>query len=57
YSGCPARDMLVNDVECAAETASGIDDAEVRLKYSPEWNVNMVTEQGRSALRDFGLSV
>lgn len=57
YSGCPARDMLLNDVECATETASGVDDAEVRLKYSPEWNVNMVTDQGRSALRDFGLSV
>jgi metal-sulfur cluster biosynthetic enzyme len=57
YSGCPARDMLTNDVRCAAETAAGVDEAEVRLRYSPEWNVNMVTEQGREDLREFGLSV
>jgi metal-sulfur cluster biosynthetic enzyme len=57
YSGCPARDMLLNDVKCAAETVPEIIEADVRLKYSPEWNVNMVTEQGREALRDFGLSV
>ena len=56
YSGCPAREMLLNDVYCAA-LAAGVDDAEVTLRYSPNWNVNMVTEQGREALREFGLSV
>ena len=57
YSGCPARDILTNDVRCAAETADGIDECAVRLRYSPEWNVNMVTPEGREALREFGLSV
>lgn len=57
YSGCPARDMLTNDVRCAAETAPGVDEAEVRLRYSPEWTVAMVTDAGREALREFGLSV
>lgn len=57
YTGCPARDMLMNDVKCAAETAPGVDEAEVKLRYSPGWNVNMVTEQGRADLREFGLSV
>lgn len=57
YSGCPARDILTNDVRCAAETAAGIESCEVRLRYSPEWTVNMVTERGREALREFGLSV
>lgn len=56
YSGCPAREMLLNDVHCAA-LASGTDDAEVKLRYSPNWNVNMVTERGREALREFGLGV
>jgi metal-sulfur cluster biosynthetic enzyme len=56
YSGCPAREMLTNDVRCAA-LAVGVDEAEVRLRYSPNWNVNMVTEQGREDLREFGLSV
>ncbi len=56
YSGCPAREMLTNDVRCAALSA-GVDEAEVKLRYSPNWNVNMVTEQGREDLREFGLSV
>jgi metal-sulfur cluster biosynthetic enzyme len=57
YTGCPARSMITNDVRCAAMTASGIEDADVRLRYSPEWNVNMVTERGREQLREFGLSL
>lgn len=57
YTGCPARDMITNDVRCAAETAPGVDEAEVRLRYTPEWTVAMVTDEGRAALREFGLSV
>ena len=57
YSGCPARDILTNDVRCAAETVPAVEACEVRLRYSPEWNVSMVTEAGREALREFGVSV
>ncbi|ELZ97191.1 metal-sulfur cluster assembly factor (plasmid) [Haloferax mediterranei ATCC 33500] len=56
YTGCPARDYITNDVKCAI-LASGVDEASVRLRFTPEWNVNMVTEAGREALRDFGLGV
>lgn len=57
YTGCPAKDMILNDVRCAAETAPGVTEADVRLRYSPEWTVNMVTPAGRADLREFGLSV
>lgn len=57
YSGCPARDMLLNDVRCAAMAAAGVANAEVQLRYSPTWCVDMVTPAGREALREFGLSV
>ena len=57
YSGCPARDMLLNDVRCAAMTAPDVENAEVQLRYSPTWCVDMVTPAGREALREFGLSV
>ncbi|WP_117591002.1 1,2-phenylacetyl-CoA epoxidase subunit PaaD [Haloprofundus halophilus] len=56
YTGCPARDMILNDVRCAA-LAAGVADAEVTLRYSPPWNVEMVTEDGKRDLREFGLSV
>ncbi|MGM0605169.1 MAG: 1,2-phenylacetyl-CoA epoxidase subunit PaaD [Halobacteriota archaeon] len=57
YSGCPARDVLVHDVERAAATVPSVADVDVRLRYSPPWNVEMVTEDGRDALRRFGVSV
>jgi metal-sulfur cluster biosynthetic enzyme len=57
YTGCPARDILLNDVTCAAETVAGINEATVTIRYTPEWNVNMVTDDGRDSLREFGLSV
>ncbi|GGL65122.1 1,2-phenylacetyl-CoA epoxidase subunit PaaD [Halocalculus aciditolerans] len=57
YTGCPARDMILNDVKCAAETAHAVQEADVRLQFSPKWTVDMVTEAGRDDLREFGLSV
>ncbi|WP_232688287.1 1,2-phenylacetyl-CoA epoxidase subunit PaaD [Halobacterium zhouii] len=57
YTGCPAKDMLTNDVRCAALTASGVHEADVSIKYSPPWSVDMVTERGKDQLREFGLSV
>ena len=56
YSGCPAREMLTEEVEQAAAAVDGVDDAELRLVWSPEWTVEMVTERGKEDLREFGLS-
>lgn len=57
YTGCPARDYLQEDVRRAAERAEGVDSAVVELVWSPEWNVELVTDEGREALREFGVSV
>lgn len=57
YSGCPARDTLLHEVEQSVEAADGIDGVQVRLVWSPEWSIEKVTEQGRKDLNDFGLSV
>lgn len=57
YTGCPARDYLQEDVRRAAARAEGIDGAAVELVWSPEWNLELVTEDGREALRAFGVSV
>ena len=57
YSGCPARDMLTGEVEDAMEGVDGVEDAELRLVWSPEWTIEMVTEQGKADLKEFGLSV
>jgi len=57
YTGCPARDMLTENVTDAVAAVDGVDDAELQLVWSPEWTLEMVTERGREDLREFGLSV
>lgn len=57
YTGCPARSMLTDAVERAAASVDGVEDASVRLVWSPEWTLEMVTEDGRERLREFGVSV
>ncbi|AFZ72471.1 1,2-phenylacetyl-CoA epoxidase subunit PaaD [Natronobacterium gregoryi] len=57
YSGCPARDMLTTEVEESVVALEDVDDVELRLVWSPEWTVEMVTDEGEDDLREFGLSV
>lgn len=57
YSGCPARDMLQDDVRDAVDSVDEIDEVDLRLVWSPEWSIEFVTESGKQALREFGLSV
>jgi metal-sulfur cluster biosynthetic enzyme len=57
YTGCPARDYLREDVRLAAERAGGVETADVELVWSPAWTLEMVTEAGKAALREFGVSV
>lgn len=57
YSGCPARDMLTDEIEEAVAALDAVDDIELRLVWSPEWSLEMVTEQGKTDLKEFGLSV
>ena len=57
YTGCPARDMLTGEVTRAVRDVEGVEAVEVTLVWSPAWTVDMVTERGENALREFGLSV
>ncbi|WP_435332912.1 1,2-phenylacetyl-CoA epoxidase subunit PaaD [Haloarchaeobius sp. TZWWS8] len=57
YSGCPARTMLQDEMREAVESVDGVESVDLRLVWSPEWNLEMVTEQGKQDLREFGLSI
>lgn len=57
YTGCPARDMLAGEVTRAVRDVEGIEAVDVTVVWSPGWTVDMVTEQGKEALREFGLSM
>lgn len=57
YSGCPGREMIVNDAADAVRTVEGIDDVEVTVVYSPQWSVDRITDRGREKLTEFGLAI
>jgi metal-sulfur cluster biosynthetic enzyme len=57
YTGCPAREMLTEDIREAVASVEGVRAVDLDLVWSPPWTVEMVTEQGKSDLREFGLSV
>ncbi len=55
YSGCPAMATMRDDLVHALRDA-GYDDVAVRVSLQPAWSSDWITERGRQALRDHGLS-
>jgi len=55
YSGCPATDVIRNDVIVALRQA-GFADADVRLVLAPPWTTDWISEEGRRKLRDYGIA-
>ena len=52
YSGCPA----MQEIEADVRTALAGHDVEVRTVLSPAWTTDWMTEQGRAALRAYGIA-
>ena len=57
YTGCPARDMLTETVEERVAAVDGVESVDLRMVWAPDWSIEMVTEDGREQLREFGLSI
>lgn len=55
FAGCPAMDVMKSDVENVLKR-EGIENFEVVLSFATQWNSNMITEKGRTALKKFGLA-
>lgn len=54
YSGCPAMDVMAEDV-IAALNQEGYK-AEVSLVLSPAWTTDWITEEGRQKLEEYGIA-
>lgn len=54
YSGCPAMKVMEDDVRRVCERA-GVP-AEVVTRLSPAWTTDWMSEEGREALRRFGIA-
>ena len=55
YSGCPAMATMRDDLVHRLQD-DGFDDVEVRVSLSPAWSTDWITDRGRQALTDQGLS-
>ncbi len=56
FVGCPAKDVIADDVRAALrETANG---RELRLRfvYDPPWTTDRINERGRAQLREVGIA-
>jgi ring-1,2-phenylacetyl-CoA epoxidase subunit PaaD len=56
FAGCPALDVIRNDVTAALEQMAGPRSVTVRFVYDPPWTSDRITERGREAMRTYGLT-
>ena len=54
YSGCPAMDVMADDIVKALNDAGY--SSKVELVLSPAWSTDMITEKGRIALEKYGIA-
>ena len=54
YSGCPAMDVIGDDIEKALKNASY--DSRIDLILHPAWTTDWITPIGRKALEDYGIA-
>lgn len=54
YSGCPAMDVIGDDIKTALKEAGY--EPSVELVLSPAWSSDFITEEGRKALKDYGIA-
>ena len=54
YSGCPAMDVIGDDIKTALKEAGY--ESEVELILSPAWTTDWITPRGRKALENYGIA-
>lgn len=54
YSGCPAMDVIGDDIKKAMKDAGF--EAKVNLVLAPAWTTDWITPKGRKALEDYGIA-
>ncbi len=55
YSGCPAMDMIRDEITAALARA-GYEHSEVRTQYAPAWTTDWMSEGGKRRLAEFGIA-
>lgn len=54
YSGCPAMDVIGDDIKKALKDKGY--ESTVKLVLAPAWTTDWITEKGRKTLEDYGIA-
>lgn len=55
--GCPAYDMIQNDIESCLTVLDGVDTVAVEVVWDPVWSKEMLTAEVREKMRKSGISL
>jgi metal-sulfur cluster biosynthetic enzyme len=55
--GCPAADMLIDDIRAAVFAVDEIEDVQVDVVWSPPWNAERISARGKQVLAMYGVAV
>ncbi|TME44344.1 MAG: metal-sulfur cluster assembly factor [Chloroflexi bacterium] len=55
--GCPASDMIVDDIQERLFREPGVMEVKLDVVWNPPWSASRLTPDGRAALLAWGLSV
>jgi ring-1,2-phenylacetyl-CoA epoxidase subunit PaaD len=56
FVGCPAKDLIGQDAARAVQRVAGGRQVRVRFVHRPAWTTDRITEEGRAALREYGIA-
>jgi ring-1,2-phenylacetyl-CoA epoxidase subunit PaaD len=56
FIGCPAKDLIGQDVRSALAEVAGDREVHVRFVHDPPWTTERITERGKARLREFGIA-
>ncbi|MDQ3956181.1 MAG: phenylacetate-CoA oxygenase subunit PaaJ [Actinomycetota bacterium] len=56
FTGCPAVDVIKQDVAAAVGAVEGVRKVDVEFSFNPPWTTDRITFEGRKKLKEFGLA-
>jgi metal-sulfur cluster biosynthetic enzyme len=55
--GCPAMDMIQDDIRARLLRLDGIDRVDIEVTWEPQWDRKRLSDQAKDAMRELGIAV
>ncbi len=55
--GCPAMDMILDDLRARLMKEPGVNEVDVEIVWSPPWSKSRLSERGKEMLAAWGVAV